>query len=80
MTIRHSTPKGPWVSINEAAEMLGMSRSTIYRLRDDGHLFPKVHYISITPGKTSRRLWCPDAIQESMAKWTPPAGNQNSAK
>jgi hypothetical protein len=64
---------GPWLPTREAVEALGMSRSTLYRLKRNGHLFPGVHYAAQTPGKTSLRLWAIEAIREEMLKWAAPS-------
>jgi hypothetical protein len=42
-----------WLPLEAAATELGVSVSTLYRLRRDGYLRPAVHWHRATPGRRS---------------------------
>jgi hypothetical protein len=61
---------GPWVGVKQAAIEVGVSPATLYRLRQAGRLVSGTHFLRITPSRTSRTLWAPDAIRQAMAAWS----------
>jgi hypothetical protein len=61
---------GEWVDISRACSDLSIGRATLHRMKDRGLLQPGMHWLRITPGKSSRILWNPLSIRKAMAGWS----------
>ena len=62
----NSLPSGSWFNTKEAADKLHIHFHTLQRLRKDGLLQPRLHYIQVTNTKTSPILWNIDQIMLRM--------------
>jgi len=68
----NSLPSGSWFNTKEAADKLQIHFHTLQRLRKDGLLQPRLHYIQVTNTKTSPILWNIDQIMLRMADFAAP--------
>ena len=68
----NSLPSGSWFNTKEAADKLHIHFHTLQRLRKDGLLQPRLHYIQVTNTKTSPILWNIDQIMLRMGDFAAP--------
>jgi hypothetical protein len=61
---------GEWLKTKDAVKRLQSSRSHLHRLKKDGYLKAKTHFIRLGIHQTSPLMWNIDAVAESMGKWT----------
>ena len=68
----NSLPSGSWFNTKEAAEKLQIHFATLQKLRKDGLLQPRTHYIQVTNTRTSPILWNIDQIMQRFGDFAAP--------
>ena len=65
-------PGGEYLTTKEATNALGISKSTLYRRKNEGFFQRGIHYVTTGPSATSNFHWNIPEVRKVQGNWKAP--------
>jgi len=70
--LNQKLPDGTYLKTPGAIDALGISKSTLYRRKNEGYFTPGIHYVTTGPSRRSAFLWNVDECRKVQGTWDAP--------